>query len=556
MDRRRRAHRPRPDARDPLTTPAPGGGASASAPRTYLLLIPLIVVAPALLLIVAAVTGRALETEVPATGDYAALELYTRLAAQGRQLLGPYLAVRVPPSRAGLLLRERAALRPLRRALRGHPPHRGLINVVAIALLLRRVGRQGGLAALLAAALVIALFISWRGPAWLFSAWNPNVAVLPFGLALVSFAAFAAGETRALPAAIVAGSFAAQTHLGSLPAVIAIGLTAALLLIPPVRESAGFPRAGGWHRGPLVGAALPGGAGLGPARDRAAQPARRNLAHIVGFSAAGRRAAHRRRGPRHRREPPPWAGCSACATPARPGSSPSAPSRCPSRTAPRADTPVLRGRAEPGHAGGVRRRRALRRARDGPAPPVPLSLDGHALRRGRRRRRRRRGARCCARGWRRPAARSCFLTAGLVALAVVSGRNLALAQSAPAVARPRPPRPRRRRRGWRRPSTPASARRATGRWSKSLRTPTATSCSGVVLALDKAGTRFAVRPFGPFRSAAAGGRTGRRTRASSLGPEARRWRGAGRPPPRPRRGPLRVPRARGARCRPRMTSRV
>jgi hypothetical protein len=43
-----------------------------------------------LLLLGAALTGRGMETDLPATGDYAALELYTRLAAQGRQLLGPY----------------------------------------------------------------------------------------------------------------------------------------------------------------------------------------------------------------------------------------------------------------------------------------------------------------------------------------------------------------------------------------------------------------------------------------------------------------------------------
>jgi hypothetical protein len=73
---------------------------------------------------------------------------------------------------------------------------------------------------------VIALFLSWRGPAWLFSAWNPNVAVLPFGLALVGFAAVAAGNVGALPLAVLAASFAAQTHLGVLPAAAVVALAA------------------------------------------------------------------------------------------------------------------------------------------------------------------------------------------------------------------------------------------------------------------------------------------------------------------------------------------
>src|SRR4029450_7193412 len=99
-----------------------------------------------------------------------------------------------------------------------------LVNVLAIAFILRPLGRDGGLPALVAGALVLALFLSWRGPAWLFSAWNPNVAVLPFGVALVGFAAVAAGNVRALPLAVLAASFAAQTHVGVLPAVAVVAL--------------------------------------------------------------------------------------------------------------------------------------------------------------------------------------------------------------------------------------------------------------------------------------------------------------------------------------------
>ncbi|HYU41664.1 MAG TPA: hypothetical protein VEQ84_05905, partial [Vicinamibacteria bacterium] len=208
--------------------------------------------APALLLLGAAMTGPGLETDLPATGDYAVLELYTRLAAQGRQLLGPYsrfgfhhpgpayfyasvpLYVLSGERFAGILLTA------------------ALINVVSTALLLRRCGREGGMPGLLAGALVIALFLSWRGPGWLFSAWNPNVAVLPFGVALVSFAAVAAGNVRALPLAVLAASFAAQTHLGTLPAALALALAAATLLVPRVRRAAGLPPRGRMERRPLL----------------------------------------------------------------------------------------------------------------------------------------------------------------------------------------------------------------------------------------------------------------------------------------------------------------
>src|SRR4029079_6763097 len=98
-DRRGRPHRPRPDAGDQLTAPETHAGPPAEVPRTTLVLVVLIVLAPVLLLLGAALTGRGMETDLPATGDYAALELYTRLAAQGRQLLGPYSRVGVHPTR-------------------------------------------------------------------------------------------------------------------------------------------------------------------------------------------------------------------------------------------------------------------------------------------------------------------------------------------------------------------------------------------------------------------------------------------------------------------------
>ena len=284
-DRRRRPHRPRPDAGDQLTAPETHAAeAPAAAPRATLILVVLIVLAPVLLLLGAALTGRGMETDLPATGDYAALELYTRLAAQGRQLLGPYsrfgfhhpgpayfyasvpLYVLTGERFAGILLTA------------------ALVNVVSIALMLRRLGREGGGPALLAGALVIALFLSWRGPAWLFSAWNPNVAVLPFGVALVEFAAVAAGNLRALPLAVLAASFAAQTHLGVLPTAAAVALAAALLHAAPIRRAAGLPPiAATAHRWILLAVVLAAVVWTPPLLEQIS-PAGGNLSHIFGFS--------------------------------------------------------------------------------------------------------------------------------------------------------------------------------------------------------------------------------------------------------------------------------
>jgi hypothetical protein len=446
---------------------------------------------------VAALTGRALETEAAATGDYAVLELYTRLAAQGRQLLGPY-------SRFGfhhpgpayfyanvplyVLSGERFA---------GILMTAALINVVSAALLLRRIGRYGGTAALITAGLIVALFLSWRGPGWIFSAWNPSVAVLPFGLALVSFAAFAAGEARALPTAVLAGSFTAQTHLGVLPAVMAIGLTAAFLLIPPVRETAGLPPRGRMERGPLVAAVLLAAVVWAPPVIEQLSPQGGNLAHILGFSALSDE--------RH-------TVAEALATVG---------------TATAGWLFSLRGTAAAwllvlaavllmvGHGAARRTRQPFAAALSlitlagyaaavlsvarvtGPLLPylfrwmamLPVGVAAAVaagvapLLRAR------------MEASRRPLL---LLSVGLVALAVVSGRNLALAQSLLQSA-----------------PTPTEASEAAARLAEAIDAGVSTTSHralvevaphtdrdlvlGVVLAMDKAGTRFAVRPFGPFR---------------------------------------------------------
>jgi hypothetical protein len=515
--RHRRARGPRPDAGDFLSPPPADATAAASAPRTLLVLVPLLVLAPALLLLGSVATGHGLEADLPATGDYAALELYTRLAAQGRQLLGPY-------SRFGfhhpgpayfyaavplyLLTGERFA---------GILLTAGLLNAAGIVLILRRLGREGGTAALLASALVLGLFLSWRSPVWLFSAWNPNVAVLPFGLALVSFAAVAAGRAGALPLAFLAASFAAQTHLGCLPAALAVAGAAGVLLVPRVRTWAGLPPRPPLARGPFAAAALILAVMWAPPVVEQLSTGGGNLAHIVGFSAyfgethpAGETLAA------------VGAASAGWLVGAREGASGLA-------------IMVVVVALAVAHGGARRRGRAL---------PAALALVTFAALAA--------GLLSAARvtgpllpyllRWmamiavttaaalaaavapllrdRAPLARRPRLAAAvaLVALAMIAGRNLALAQRALAS-----------------PPQAAEQSLAAARLAGAISAAVATSSRrplvevsahvdrdlvlGVLLAMDKAKTPFAVQPFGPFRLGGRWAPDGREDARLVLGPE-------------------------------------
>jgi len=207
-------------------------------------LVPALLIVPAtLLLLPPAGSAGVPDSEAFPTGDLALLELYTRLAESGRQLLGPYSRFHfhhpgpaffywsVPfywlrgETYAGILL---AAL------------FVNLIALVSIVLLVRSVF---GAAAQVAAALALLLLILASGPSWLASSWNPHVATLPAVLSFLAWVAVAAGRTRTLPLAVVATSFAVQTHLGTAPLLLAAALAAGLCQVPRLRRIAGLPPA-------------------------------------------------------------------------------------------------------------------------------------------------------------------------------------------------------------------------------------------------------------------------------------------------------------------------
>src|SRR6185312_6363684 len=63
------------------------------------------------------------------------------------------------------------------------------------------------------------------------SIWNAHVVILPFALMVVSCAALTAGDPIALPIAIRAGSFVAQTDIALLPCVSAAGAIAVAAIV-------------------------------------------------------------------------------------------------------------------------------------------------------------------------------------------------------------------------------------------------------------------------------------------------------------------------------------
>lgn len=97
------------------------------------------------------------------------------------------------------------------------------INIAAIAAIGWGAWRLGGSLACVLAMLLVGALMSALGGSMTVDVWNPAVAVLPFAAFLVLSVCIARGDIVVLPAVLVAGSFAAQAHLGYLAPV---GVTA------------------------------------------------------------------------------------------------------------------------------------------------------------------------------------------------------------------------------------------------------------------------------------------------------------------------------------------
>ena len=217
------------------------------------------------------------------TADYAEIELYTRLAAEGSQRLGPEARFHFHHPGPGFFY----AAAPIYQLLGADSAAMAWAalawNLVALAALLRGASRIVPGTGPMLAALLLCLLLQAQGLGWLFSSWNPNVGLLPFGVALLAAARLATGEGRALAIVVLAGSLAIQSHMVfALPVAL---VSAAGLALAFRRGCAG---ASGCRPRPWLRRAI---AARGPGRAPAA----------VG-------AAPPRRARRRLRQPPPFPG--------------------------------------------------------------------------------------------------------------------------------------------------------------------------------------------------------------------------------------------------------
>jgi hypothetical protein len=127
-----------------------------------------------------------------------------------------------------------------------------LIHAVAIGVALALARRRGGPAVFAGVAVVIALLVSGLGTGALTEPWNPYLPLLWWVVLLLAAWSVLAGDVAALPAAALAGSFCAQTHVPYLSLSVGLGTAAVLWAIVLARRA---PAASAARRRALVAVA-------------------------------------------------------------------------------------------------------------------------------------------------------------------------------------------------------------------------------------------------------------------------------------------------------------
>jgi hypothetical protein len=122
----------------------------------------------------------------------------------------------------------------------------GLVTLVA--------RRAGGVTAVVFAVFTAAMGVAWGD--WLMDPWNPFFVVFPFTLFFVGAWLASAGDALGARWACVAGSVAAQSHLGSLLPVVVIGFAAAALAVTSYPRGIRWRNAA-WNAGLLAVMWLP-----------------------------------------------------------------------------------------------------------------------------------------------------------------------------------------------------------------------------------------------------------------------------------------------------------
>ncbi|SDG09692.1 hypothetical protein SAMN05660662_0318 [Blastococcus aurantiacus] len=178
------------------------------------------------------------------TGDHAFFTLVVDAVGQHEVLLGPYSRFdwyHPGPMAAWLLA---GAYFLMDDAMQALPAGALLINGVSAAAAVWVVRRRAGLVAGAWALLALVLTLQTVGDGFLRDPWNPYLPVLPFLAGVLLCWTAVRGDAWALPLAVVPLSLAAQSHVGFLPPVAAVGavLVAGLLLRGLLR----------WRRRPVV----------------------------------------------------------------------------------------------------------------------------------------------------------------------------------------------------------------------------------------------------------------------------------------------------------------
>ncbi len=250
------------------SSPATGRLRRAARAAVRLVLGPRDTWLPALALVLPAVAwlsleGRAYPPFEPfQRGDYAKIELYTRLAAEGSQRVGTESRFHIHQPGPSFFYAVAPVYMLLGGTTRAMAAASLVWNVLFLLALLRGASRIAPGTGPFVAALLLAVFLQSRGLGVLSSSWNPHLAMLPFGVALLASARLATGEGRALPLLVLAASLVLQSQFAwvlgvALPA--AAGL--ALLLLPGARRALGIPSLGpGLTRGSAAAAVLVAGA--------------------------------------------------------------------------------------------------------------------------------------------------------------------------------------------------------------------------------------------------------------------------------------------------------
>jgi len=219
---------------------------------------------PAGVLILAALVWLALEGhayppfEPYMTGDYAKIELYTRLAAEGSQRLGTESRFHIHHLGPSFFYAAVPIYLLFGGTTKGMAVAALVWNLAFLVALLRGASRLAPGTGPFVAALLVAAFLEARGVGWLLSSWNPHLAMLPFGVALIACARLATGEGRALPVLALSASVVLQGHMVWTPPLVFASATGLLLCLwPAARQKLGIPtRGSGLGRGSIAASAL------------------------------------------------------------------------------------------------------------------------------------------------------------------------------------------------------------------------------------------------------------------------------------------------------------